>query len=124
MGFIMVYEDLEPYSAFSSGISEKLLEAAVENGDLSSSIPLGSTTAEVRDVLVLTSPHGFVGQSLEGAWYSRAPGIRWHQTSSLFSSSWLKRDFLSGTAVRSRGRFWEGKTSGNIYWQQQSKAAC
>lgn len=72
MGFIMVYENLDSYSAVSSEISEKLLEVAVENGDLSSNITLGSTTAEVRDVLVLSSPHCFVGQSPEGAWYSKS----------------------------------------------------
>lgn len=34
MSFIKVCEDLESYPAFSSGISEKLLEAAVDNGDI------------------------------------------------------------------------------------------
>lgn len=67
MSFIKVCEDLESYPAFSSGISEKLSEAAVDNGDLSSGITLGSTTTEVRDVLVLSSPHCLVGQSPEGA---------------------------------------------------------
>lgn len=73
-------------------------EAAVENRDSSSLVTPGSTTAELRDVLVLTSPHCFIGQSPEDAWCSRA---RWHWTNSLFSGSWLKGDSLTHAAVRS-----------------------
>lgn len=89
VGFVIVYENLESQSAVSYGISENMLEAAVDNEDLSSNITPGSTTAKVRDVLVLISPHCFAGQSPKEAWYGTA---RWHQTSSLFSSSWVKGD--------------------------------
>lgn len=99
MGFIKVCENLESYSAFSSGISEKLLDAAVDNADLSSSITLGFTAAEVRDVFG-AEPTLLCRTVSRGCLVRRAPGIRWHQASSLFSSSWLKRDFLSDTAVR------------------------
>lgn len=44
-----------------------MTEAVVENRDSSSIVTPGSTIAEVRDVLVLTSTHCFIGQSPEDA---------------------------------------------------------
>lgn len=75
-----------------------MLEAVVDSEVLWANTTPGSTTADVRDVLVLISPRCFVGQSLKDAWYSRA---RCFWRNSLLSSSWLKGDSLSCAAVRS-----------------------